>query len=196
MPTIYQQSDSITIFVLRRPLRKRQCGRGRRSSVTLGNSLDFVLLLDGEGVGLTDTLGGGDDLISESLSHALVASEARFSGSLAHQVDGLVHSSHWGHVHGLSSDGTAGTDSGGILSGSSLHDGFEEDFQWVLSGEEVDDLQGLSEDPDSLLLFTILSMISYHEHIYESLGDGALNLLETLFLVFSGSVRNVYLSLG
>lgn len=41
------------------------------SSVTLGNSLDLILLLDGVRVGLSDSLGSGDDLVSESLTHGL-----------------------------------------------------------------------------------------------------------------------------
>ena len=96
-----------------------------RSSVTLGNSLDLVLLLDGVGVSLTDTLGSSDDLIGENLGHALVGSEAGVSGSFAHKVDSLIDSSQWGDINSLSSDGTTGTNSGGVLSGSSLDDSLE-----------------------------------------------------------------------
>merc|ERR1711937_1044073 len=81
------------------------------SSVTLGDSLNLVLLLDGVGVSLANTLGGGDDLVGEALAHALVGSEGGFSGTLAHQVDRLVHSSQWADIDGLTSDGTAGSDS-------------------------------------------------------------------------------------
>jgi len=105
-----------------------------RSSVTLGNSLDFVLLLDSVGVGLTNTLRGGDDLISEDFAHALVRSEASFSRALADKVDSLVHSSKRRDIDGLSSNGTSGTDSCGIFSGSSLNDSLEKNLKWVLSG--------------------------------------------------------------
>merc|ERR1719198_2270350 len=79
------------------------------SSVTLSDSLDLVLLLDGIGVALTNALGGGDDLVGEALAHALVRSEGGVPGALAHQVNGLVHSSEWAHVDGLTSDGTTGS---------------------------------------------------------------------------------------
>jgi hypothetical protein len=166
------------------------------SSVTLGNSLDLILLLDGIRVGLTDTLGGGNDLVGQAFSNGLVGSESTFSGTLAHKVDSLVDSSHWGDINSLSSDGTTGTNSSGVLSGSSLDDSFEQNGEWVLSGGEVNDLKSSSEDSHSLLFFTILSMMSDHELIGESLSDWALNLLETFFLVFTSSVWDVHLGLN
>jgi hypothetical protein len=124
-----------------------------------------------------------------------MASECRFSGSLAHQIDGLVDSSQWRDINSLSSDGTSGTNSSRVLSGSTLDDSLEQDFQWVGTGEKVDDLKNLSEDSDSLLLFTILSVVTTHELIDESLNNWARNLLETFFLIFTSSVWNVHLSL-
>jgi hypothetical protein len=76
------------------------------SSVTLGNSLNLILLSDSVGVTSTDTLGGIDDFISESFSHALVGSESGLSGSFAKQVDSLVDSSEGRDIDGLSSDST------------------------------------------------------------------------------------------
>ena len=97
----------------------------KRSSVTLGNSLDLVLLLDGVGVSLTDTLGGSDDFISKDLTHGFVGSEAGVSGSFTHEVDSLVDSSEWGDINSLSSDSSSGTNSGGVLSGTTLNDSLE-----------------------------------------------------------------------
>jgi len=165
----------------------------RVSSVTLGNSLDFVLLLDGVGVGLTNTLGGIDDLVSEGLTHWLEGSESRFSGSLTEEIDGLVDSSKWWNINSLSSDGTSGTNSCWVLSGTWLNDGLEQDFEWVLSSKKVDDLKSLSEDSDGLLFLTILSMITNHEHVCESFGDWAWNLLESLLLIFSSGVWSIHL---
>ena len=166
-----------------------------RSSVTLGNSLDLILLSDSEGVGLTNTLGGGDDLISEGLGHGLVASEGGLSGTLANEVDSLVDSSEWGNINSLSSDGTTWTNSSGIFSGTTLNDSLEEDLEWVLSGKEVNDLESLSEDSHGHLLLTILSVVSNHELVDKSLDNWAGDLLETFFLIFTSSVWNIHLRL-
>lgn len=61
---------------------------------------------------MTDTLGGGDDLVGEGFRHGLVGSERGLSGALHDEVDSLVDSSEWGDVNSLSSHGTSGTDSG------------------------------------------------------------------------------------
>lgn len=165
------------------------------SSVTLGNSLDLILLLDGVWVTLSDTLGSGNELIGEGLANALMASEGSFSGSFADQIDGLVDSSHWRDIDSLSSDSTSRTNSSRVLSGTTLDDSLKQDFQWVWAGEKMNDLKDLSEDSDSLLLFTILSVVTTHELIDKSFNDWALHFLETFFLIFTSSVWNVHLSL-
>jgi len=65
--------------------------RSVRSSVTLGDSLNLILLPDSKGVALR-ALGGVDDLVGEGLRDRLEASEGRFTGTLADQVDSLVDS--------------------------------------------------------------------------------------------------------
>ena len=95
------------------------------SSVTLGNSLDFFLLSDGEGVAALSFLGFGglNDLVGEALGEGLHGSESRGSDSLHDEIDTLVDSSEWRNIDGLSSDGTTGSNSSGVLSGSSLGNG-------------------------------------------------------------------------
>jgi len=144
---------------------------------------------------LTNTLGGSDDLIGEGLRHGLVASEGGLSGSLDDEVDSLVDSSEWGDINSLSSDGTTGTNSSGVLSGTTLNDGLEKDLEWVKSGEEVDDLKSLSEDSHGHLFLTVLSVLTNHDLIDESLGNWAGDLLETFFLIFTSSVWNIHLRL-
>ena len=166
------------------------------SSVTLGNSLDLILLLDGVGVGTrADTLRGGDDLIGEALGESLVGSESRLSGALADQVDGLVDSSERRDIDGLSADGTAGTDSGGVLMSTTLNDSLEEDLKRVVTGEQVDDIKGLLEVTHGHLLLTVGATISNHELVDKTLENGAENLLEALLLVLASSVGNVDLGL-
>jgi len=169
---------------------------GGCSSVTLGNSLDLVLLLDGVGVGTgADTLRGGDDLIGEALGESLVGSESALSGALADQVDGLVDSSERRDIDGLSADGTTGTDSGGVLTSTTLDDGLEEDLKRVGAGEQVNDIKGLLEVTDGHLLLTVGAAISNHELVDKALENGAENLLESLLLVLASSVGNVHLGL-
>ena len=76
-----------------------------RSSVTLGDSLDFVFFTHCEGIG-SWALGSVDDLISKALSNGLHVSESRFAGSLAEKVNSLVNSAEWGNIDGLSADNT------------------------------------------------------------------------------------------
>jgi hypothetical protein len=169
----------------------------KRSSVTLGDSLDFVLLLDGVRVAgtLTNTLMSIDNLIGKALAHALVGSEGSLSGSLADQVNRLVHSSQWAHVDSLTSNGTTRSNSCGVFTSTSLHDGLEKNFQWVLVSEEMDDLEGLLERPDCHLLLTVCSALSNHKLVHKSLSDWALDLLESFLLEFTSTVWIVDLGL-
>ena len=121
-----------------------------------------------------------------------MGSEGGLSGSLAEQVDSLVDSSERGNIDGLSSDGTTGTNTGGVLSGTGLNDGFKDDLEGVLISEQVDNLKSLFEDADSLLLLTILARVTNHELIDESLENGAVDLSESLLLILAGGVRGIH----
>jgi hypothetical protein len=79
--------------------------RGCRSSVTLGNSLDFVLLPDSER-STRGSLGGVDELVSKGLLDALQRAESGFAGTLDDQVDSLVDSAEGRDVDCLSAHGT------------------------------------------------------------------------------------------
>jgi len=163
------------------------------SSVTLGNTLDLILLSDGIRVSSTDSLGGVDNLVSKSFSHRLVGSEGGLSGSFAQQVDSLVDSSQRRNINGLSSDGTTRSNSSGVLSGTRLNDGLENNLKRVLVSEQVDNLEGLSEDADGHLFLTVLARVTNHKLIDESLEDGAGNFLESLLLIFTSGIWHVYL---
>ena len=121
-----------------------------------------------------------------------MGSEGGLSGSLAEQVDSLVDSSERGNIDGLSSDGTTGTNTGGVLSSTGLNDGFKDDLEGVLISEQVDNLKSLFEDADSLLLLTILARVTNHELIDESLENGAVDLSESLLLILAGGVRGIH----
>ena len=57
-------------------------------------------------------------------------------------------------------------------------------------------LKNLSEDSDSQLFLTVLSMMTNHELIDKSLSNWALDLLESFLLIFTGGVWDVHLSFG
>ena len=76
-----------------------------RSSVTFGDSLDFILFANSKGV-RSGALRCIDDFISEALGNRLHVSESRFTSSLADQVNSLVDSAEWGHIDSLSTNNT------------------------------------------------------------------------------------------
>jgi len=77
-----------------------------------------------------------------------------------------------------------------------LGDSFEHNLEWVLSGKEVNDLKSLSENSNSLLLLTVLTVSTNHKLVDESFGDWAVDLTESLLLVSTSGVWDVHLSLG
>ena len=158
-------------------------------SVGLGDSLNLVLLLDGERVG--GFLGAVHDLISQALSTRLDVSEGTVSSTLSDQRKGLINSSEWGDIDSLSSDNTTRSDTGGVFSGTSVLDGINEDLDRILIGQKMNDLEGLLDDSDSHLLLTVVATL-HHHRVDESLNNGAGGLSETLLLITAGGVGEVY----
>jgi hypothetical protein len=164
------------------------------STISLSDLLDFLLLLQSVRrleVALLDV----DELVGQHFSNGLLGPEGVLTDSLGDQVDGLVDSSEGRHVHCLLSNHTTSTDSGGVLSGTGLHDGVHEDLKRVSSGEEMDDLEGVPHNTDGLDLLTSVPAVEL-EGSNESLDDGAEGLSELLALVSASSVGHEDLSLG
>jgi len=106
---------------------------------------------------MTTYLGGVDDLVGEGLGDGLKASESTLTGTLAHQVDGLVDSTEGRDIDGLSTDNTTGSNTGGVLTGTTVGDGGDEHLDGVLASEKVNQFKGLLHNLDSHLLFTVVS---------------------------------------
>lgn len=85
-------------------------------------------------------------------------------------------------------------DTGGILTGTRVHDGVNQDLDGVGISEQVDDLESVLEDADSQQLLSIVASV-HHEGISHTLDDGALSLPEPLLVVTSKGVREVGLVL-
>jgi len=159
-------------------------------SVSLGDTLDFVLLLDGVRVG--GTLSSVDEFVGEALRHGLEVAEGGFAGTLAHQVDGFIDTAEGRDVDGLAADNTTSTNTGGVFARATLGDGINDDLEGVgvvLSGE-VSDFEGVADDADGEELLALRAHFE-HEAVDEAFNDGALDLAEALLLEAAGGVGNV-----
>ena len=165
-----------------------------RSSVTLGDLLDFFLLLKSIWRLLIALL-SVDDLISQTFSNGLVVSHWVLSGSVGQQVNGQVDSSHWWHVHGLLSGNTSCTNLGWVFSWTSKLDGLNEDFKWVSASQKVNDFESVSDDSDGLDFFTSVSAVEL-EWSDESFDDGGKSLSELFGLISASSVGDEDLGFG
>ena len=107
-----------------------------RLSVGLGDTLELVLLLDGVRVG--GALGGVDQLLGEALGNGLDVAESGLTGTDGQEGDGLVDAAEGRDIDGLATDGTGGTDTGGVFTGTAVDDGIDGDLDGVLVGHDVD----------------------------------------------------------
>ena len=96
-------------------------------TVRLGDTLKFVLLLDG--VAVAGATSGVDELISQTLSNRLDVTEGSLSGAGAQKPDSLVHTSQRRHINGLTPDGTLTTNTGRILTGSGVDDSVDDNLK-------------------------------------------------------------------
>ena len=162
-----------------------------KSSVTNSDSLNLILLL--ESIWVSWSLWGIDELISKAFRHRFDVSERGFSGSSSQKYDSLVDSSEWRNINSLSLDSTSRSDSGRVFSGSAVSDGIDDDFDWVLASEEMDDFHSLLHDSDGQLFLSVVSSFS-HDGVHDSFDEWALDFSEFLGLVFSSSVWDEDLS--
>merc|ERR1719150_2729707 len=110
-------------------------------SVGLGNTLQFVLLLDSVAVG--GALGSIDELVGEAFGDGLNVPKSRLPGSSAEQPDGLVDSPEGGDVHSLTPHSSSATDAGRVLTWARVNDGVHNNLERVLSSQEMDNLKGV-----------------------------------------------------
>jgi hypothetical protein len=164
------------------------------STISLGDFLDFLLLLQGVG-GLQVALLHIDQLVGQHLSDGLLRPESVLADSLGNQVDSLVDSSEGRHIHCLLSNHTTRANSGRIFSGTGLNNSIDEDLKRVSSREEIDDFEGVPDDSDGLHLLTGVSAVEL-ERANQSLDNGAESFSELFALVSAGSVGHKDLSFG
>jgi len=154
-------------------------------SVGLGDTLELILLLDG--VRVAASLGSVDQLLSKALGNALDVAERGLTGTDGEEGDTLVDTAEGRNIDGLATDGTGGTDTGGVFTGTAVDDGIDGDLDGVLVGHDVDDLESVSNDTDSHELLSVVAAV-HHERVGEALNDGALGLPESLDGISAGRV--------
>jgi len=162
---------------------------GTCSSVTFGNALNLVLLANGVRA-LSGGLGGVDDLVGEGLGDTLEGTESGVLRALVHQVERLVNAAEGRDINGLTTHNTTGTNTGGVLTGTSVGTGINKDLDRVLASEQVDELKGLLNDAEGVLLLTVGAVTGNHNGADEALNEGALDLLELALLVATGGEGN------
>merc|ERR1711874_12135 len=156
-------------------------------TVGLGNTLNLVLLLDG--VAVRRTLCSVDELISKALSNGLDVPECGLTGASGQQVDGLVDTAKRGDIDGLATDHTGRTDTGSILTGTTVDDGIYGNLDGVGVREKVDDLESVLDDADRHQLLAVVAAV-HHQRVHHPLHDRALSLAEALPGITASGVGN------
>jgi hypothetical protein len=182
--------------------------------IALRHTLQLVLLLDG--VRVAASLGSVDELFGQALGDALDVAERGLAGADGEERDGLVDAAERRHIDGLATDGTGGSDTGGVFAGSAVDDGVDSDLDGVLIGHDVDlllsaihhvwsprtfiysslaatrkfvtyDLESVGNNSNSHELLAVVAAV-HHERVGEALNDGALGLPESLDGIAAGRV--------
>ena len=73
----------------------------------------------------------------------------------------LVDPSERRHIHGLSPDSSGTTNTSGVLAGSGVDDGVNQDLERVLASQQVDDLEAVLDNPDSQKLLSVVSAVHH-----------------------------------
>lgn len=115
-----------------------------RLTVRFGHALQLVLLLDG--IRVAASLRSVDQLFSQALGNALDIAEGGLAGTDGEESDGLVDAAKRGHIDGLATDGTGGTDTGAVFARTAVDDGIDGDLYGVLVRHDVDDLESVRDD--------------------------------------------------
>lgn len=157
-------------------------------TVALSDTLKLVLLLDS--VRVRRALASVDELFGKTLRDGLDVTEAGLAGTSGDQSNSLVDTTEGRDIDSLTTDLAGRTDTGRVLTGAGVDDGINNDLDRVLLSQEVDDLESVLDNANSLQLLTVVAA-RHHERVGETLNDGALRLAETLGGVAASSVRNI-----
>merc|ERR1740130_102829 len=158
--------------------------------ICLGHTLDLILLFDCVAVG--GFLGAIDDLIGKTFGNGLDVAERAVTGTGANEVDGLVHATQWGDIHGLTTHHSCGANAGRILAGASILDGINVDLDWVLVCKQVDDFECMLHDANSHGFLAVVPAV-HHHGAAKTLDNWAHGLAKATLLVTALGVGKVCL---
>mmetsp|Transcript_20047 Transcript_20047/g.30346 ORF Transcript_20047/g.30346 Transcript_20047/m.30346 type:complete len:254 (+) Transcript_20047:232-993(+) len=157
-------------------------------TVTLGNALNLILLLDS--IRVRRSTCSVDQLLSQALSHGLQVSETSLSCSSGNQVESVVYSPERRHINSLSPYYSSSSNTSGIFPGTRINNGIHNNLDGVLVGKNVNDFKGVLNNTCSHNLLSGVSSL-LHEAACKTLNNGARCLTETLHLVTSSSVWKI-----
>ena len=102
----------------------------------------------------------------------------------------LVNSSEWRHINSLSSDSSSTSNTCRVLTWSRVDDGVDQDLKWVLTGQEMDDLETVLDNSDCQQLLAVVSSV-HHQAVDQTLNNWALGLAESLGSVSKEVIINL-----
>ena len=102
----------------------------------------------------------------------------------------LVNSSEWRHINSLSSDSSSTSNTCRVLTWSRVDDGVDQDLEWVLTGQEMDDLETVLNNSNSQQLLAVVSSV-HHQAVDQTLNNWALGLAESLGSVSKEVIINL-----
>lgn len=154
-------------------------------SIGLGDTFDFILLLDCIRVGRS--FSSIDDFISKAFGDGFDVTKRGFSCSNGNQVNCLVYTTKRRNINGLTTYSATSTNSARVFTRPSIDDGIYENLDGVLFSQEVDDLECVFYNAHGQhFLSTISSVI--HQTVSQAFNSRACCLTKPLHLISSSSV--------
>ena len=102
----------------------------------------------------------------------------------------LVNSSEWRHINSLSSDSSSTSNTCRVLTWSRVDDGVDQDLEWILTSQEMDDLETVLDNSDCQQLLAVVSSV-HHQAVDQTLNNWALGLAESLGSVSKEVIINL-----
>src|SRR5512142_939347 len=155
-------------------------------SVGLGNTFQFILLIDG--IRVRRTLSSVDQFIGQAFSNGLDVSEGSFAGTGAQQPNSLVDTTEGRYIDGLTTYSTSTTDTGRIFTGARVDDGANKDLQRIFTSQQVNDFEGMFDNTASHKFLAVIATL-HHQGAGQTFNNGALSLAETLGGITTSRVR-------